>query len=109
MVWGSNTSTEPLLTLFAANALVARSRASSGSIFLQIVDNFIFISSSFPKTSGTVKTLHKKAIHQVLSSAIQMRGGEKSYRASCAHRLLRSVMTSFEWLTTTKSRAQTQS
>jgi hypothetical protein len=77
MVWGSNTSNEPLLTLFAANALVARSRASPGSRFLQIVDNFI---SSFPKTSGTVKTL-KKATHQVLSSAIQMRGGEKSYGA----------------------------
>src|ERR1700756_242814 len=66
MVWGSNTSTEPLLTLFAANALVARTRASPGSRFLQIVDNFILISSSFPKTWGTVETLPKKAMHQVL-------------------------------------------
>jgi hypothetical protein len=106
---GNHRRKRPLLTLFAANALVARSKATPGSRFLQIVDNFIFISSSFPKTSGTVKTLPKKAIYQVLSSAIQMRGGEKSYAASCVHRLLRSVMASFESLTTTKSRAQTQS
>src|SRR5215831_9411874 len=67
MVAGLSSSIEPLFCLFAANALVANSRASAGSSVLEIFEKF---TCSFPFLSR---------VHRESFSFRQTLGGRQSY------------------------------
>src|SRR5215831_17393619 len=89
MVAGLSSSIEPLFCLFAANALVANSRASAGSTVLEIFEKFTCLfpflsrmrreSFSFRQTLGGRQSYKSRAAVVVIPCACHFLHGAESH------------------------------